>query len=124
MERVPTMNEIDVVRRYQAEIVDFGQLALSEIELDTLFQSACERVATATGIQHVKILEPDRATEGLLIVAGVGWHPGVVGQVRLGIGMRSPPGHSFQTGEPVEIPDIAHDPNHEWSELLREPKTS
>ena len=56
----------------------------------------------------------------LLIEAGVGWKPGVVGQVSFGADRHSAPGRSIQTGEPVIAEDIANDPEFRYADVLRE----
>jgi hypothetical protein len=64
-------------------------------------QNAAVQVAHITHIKHVKILRyrPDRGD--LLVDAGVGWNPGVVGHVSFGADRFSAPGRSMQTGAPV-----------------------
>jgi two-component sensor histidine kinase len=111
---------VDCLRRYQAAIIDFGDLALSDIPLLDLFQEACENVAATVGIEHAKVLRflPDEGD--LLVAAGVGWKPGVVGHATLPASMPSPPGRAFLTGEAVAIDDLPNDASFEWSKLLRE----
>jgi two-component sensor histidine kinase len=58
-------------------------------------------------------------TADLLVEAGVGWGPGVVGRATLSTDYRSPPGRAIQTAAPVVIDDLPHDHNFEYSELLR-----
>ena len=69
--------------------------------MQRLLQNAAAQVARITHIKHVKVLRyrPDQGD--LLIEAGVGWHPGVVGQVSFGADRHSSPGRSLQTGAPV-----------------------
>jgi two-component sensor histidine kinase len=56
----------------------------------------------------------------LLVVAGTGWKPGVVGHATLPLGMRSPPGRAVETNAPVTIDDLPHDPGYDYSALLRD----
>jgi hypothetical protein len=48
-----------------------------------------------------KVLEYIPDDRRLLVRAGVGWAPGTIGQVSLGIDMESPAGYAFQTGQMV-----------------------
>jgi hypothetical protein len=62
-----------------------------------------------------------RAEKGdLLIEAGVGWKPGVVGNATLAVDYKSPAGRAFQTGAPVTIEDIRDTDEFRNPELLRE----
>ena len=85
-----------------------------------LLQNAAAQVARITDIRHVKVLRyrPDRGD--LLIEAGVGWKPGVVGHVSFGADRHSSPGRSLQTGAPVVCEDIRNDPEFRYADVLRE----
>ncbi|HRK95806.1 MAG TPA: GAF domain-containing protein, partial [Rhodospirillales bacterium] len=85
-------------------VEDFGARAARSLDADVLLQSACREIAEALGVSHVKALEylPDR--EAFLIRAGVGWAPGVVGHVT--VGMDSPPGFAVATGQPATSDDL------------------
>jgi len=85
-----------------------------------LLHNAAAQVARITHIQHVKVLRyrPDRGD--LLVEAGVGWKPGVVGHVSFGADRFSAPGRSMQTGAPVAVEDIANDPEFRYADVLRE----
>jgi len=77
------------------------------------------QASQATEIKRTKVLRyrPERAD--LLVEAGVGWNPGVVGKATLAIDYRSPPGRAIQTAAPVLINDLPNDPNFDHSELLK-----
>jgi GAF domain-containing protein len=83
-------------------------------------QNAAAQVARITHIKYVKILRyrPDRGD--LLVEAGVGWKPGVVGHACFGADRFSAPGRSMQTGAPVAVEDIANDPEFRYADVLRE----
>jgi two-component sensor histidine kinase len=101
-------------------LAEFGKHALSETPLDALLQEATELVAEGTGVRHAKVMRYRPETDDLLMVAGVGWRPGVVGRVALSSAMNSPPGRAFRTGEPVCIPDLPNTDAYEYSDVLRE----
>jgi hypothetical protein len=64
----------------------------------------------------VKILRYRADRGDLLVQAGVGWKPGVVGHVSFGADRFSAPGRSMQTGSPVAVEDIANDPEFRYAE--------
>ncbi|MBY0294504.1 MAG: GAF domain-containing protein [Methylobacterium sp.] len=78
------------------------------------------QVSRVTHIRRVKVLRyrPDQGD--LLVEAGVGWKPGVVGKATLPIDSASPPGRSIQTAAPVVIEDLPNDPEFRLSPLLRD----
>lgn len=64
------------------------------------------QVSRVTGVERIKIMR-FRADRGdLLVVAGVGWKPGVVGNAALSVDYSSPAGRSIQTAAPVTIENI------------------
>lgn len=56
----------------------------------------------------------------LLLTNGVGWKKGVVGHATFGVDLRSIPGRSLQTAEPVVIDDIARQTEFVVSHSLEE----
>jgi two-component sensor histidine kinase len=105
---------------YQQALATFTRILCEADETPRLLQNAVAQVARITGIKHVKALRyrPDQGD--LLIEAGVGWRPGVVGHVSFGADRRSTPGRSLQTGQPVVVRDIRNDPDFRYAELMRE----
>jgi two-component sensor histidine kinase/putative methionine-R-sulfoxide reductase with GAF domain len=105
---------------YQRALATFTRIVNEADSEGRLLQNAVAQVARITHIGHVKVLRyrPDHGD--LLIEAGVGWRPGVVGHVSFGADRHSAPGRSMQTGAPVVAEDIANDPEYRYSEVLRE----
>ena len=102
--------ETDKLRRHLRIIIDLGLLASQTMPLDQFLKHAVSQVALALEVSHSKIMRY-RPDEGdLLLVAGIGWRKGVVGQATFGVDMRSAPGRAFQTAEPVVVDDM---PNSE-----------
>ena len=105
---------------YQRALASFTRIVDEPDSVPRLLQNAVAQVARVTHIKHVKVLRY-RPDEGdLLIEAGVGWKPGVVGHVSFGADRHSAPGRSLQTGAPVMSEDIAHDPDFRYADVLRE----
>ena len=105
---------------YQRALAVFTRIVDEPASVPGLLQNAAAQVARITHIKHVKILRyrPDRGD--LLVEAGVGWKPGVVGHVSFGADRFSAPGRSMQTGAPVAVEDIANDPEFRYADVLRE----
>jgi two-component sensor histidine kinase/putative methionine-R-sulfoxide reductase with GAF domain len=105
---------------YQRALAAFTRIVSEADSEARLLQNAAAQVARVTHIRHVKVLRyrPDRGD--LLIEAGVGWKPGVVGNVSFGADRHSSPGRSLQTGAPVACEDIRHDPEFRYADVLRE----
>lgn len=105
---------------YQRALATFTRI-VSEADFEQrLLQNATAQIARITHIRHVKVLRyrPDQGD--LLIEAGVGWKPGVVGHVSFGADRHSSPGRSLQTGAPVACEDIRNDPEFRYADVLRE----
>ena len=85
----------------QTALARFGELALHSDNLEEILHDACRLVAEGLGTDLAKVLElqPDGRT--LLVRAGVGWEPGVVGKVTLSASEGSSEGHALRTGDPV-----------------------
>jgi two-component sensor histidine kinase/putative methionine-R-sulfoxide reductase with GAF domain len=103
---------------YQRALAAFSRVAGGVMPPDRLMQYAAAQVSGLTHIRHVKIMRyrPDQGD--LLVEAGVGWKPGVVGQATLAIDHASPPGRALQTAAPVIIEDLPNDPEFRLSDLL------
>jgi GAF domain-containing protein len=108
------------LRRHIRIAVDLGKLATQTMELDSFLQQTVVQVARAVEIDHVKIMRYRPERGDLLIVAGTGWNPGVVGNARFPADVRSPPGRAFQTGEPVVIADASETQDLKLSPVLKE----
>ena len=102
----------------QRVLARFGNLALRSMELDEILTEACRLVGEAlqTDLAKVMRLRPDGKT--LLVRAGVGWKPGIVGQMVVDAGTGSSEGHAIITGEPVASDDIATESRFTYPDFL------
>lgn len=71
---------------------------------------ACAQAARGIDIKHTKVMRYRPSKGDLLVEAGVGWNPGVVGHVALGSDIASPAGRALQSRQPVRIDDLPNDP--------------
>jgi two-component sensor histidine kinase len=111
---------LERVLRYQDILADYSRLASEAKELGRLLQLTCVQVSRGIGIKHTKIMRYRPTMGDMLVEAGVGWRPGVVGQVTVGIDVASPPGRALQTRQPVVIDDLPNDPKFRYSPVLQE----
>ena len=89
-------------------------------DLDEILTEACRLAADALGTELAKVVElqPDGRT--LLVRAGVGWAPGIVGVATLPASDDTSEGHALLTGEPMISPDIAEETRFEYAPFLIE----
>ena len=96
-----TLGELQVRVRQGELISEFSRLALSGTGFDALLDTAARIAADGLGTPLAKALQHMPGEDALLVRAGVGWRPGVVGHARLGAELASPAGYALKTGAPV-----------------------
>lgn len=92
--------------RQQAALATFGSFAFRERDLQKVLTEAARVCAEGLGVMFCKVCQYREAENDLLIVAGFGWHEGVVGLVVSQANETSPQGRAYVTGEPVIIYDL------------------
>jgi two-component sensor histidine kinase len=82
----------------QRVLAEFGDLALKTEAIDAILHRACELVGRALGTDLAKLMEllPDGRT--FRVRAGVGWRPGIVGEVTVTADEASPEGLTLKDG--------------------------
>ncbi len=98
-------DELELLR-HETTLVKFGELALKSNDLDGILTEACHLVGHALGTELAKVMELQENGKTLFVRAGVGWKPGVVGQVTLVATDETSEGHALRTGKPMISPDI------------------
>jgi two-component sensor histidine kinase len=101
-------------------LVGFGRSIEAHQDLSRLLQRAVVLVARALGVSHAKVLCYRPNHGDLWIAAGIGWRPGVVGVISIGIDSASPAGWALQTGLPVTVEDLPNHPTFRYVDSLRE----
>lgn len=109
----------EMVRRQEA-LARFGEAALRSGDMQEILTEACRLIANALEVDLAKVLEVDHATNEALVRAGVGWAPGVVGKVRLPLGVRSSEAYAIQTAQPVITGDLAEEKRFEFPAFMRD----
>ncbi|CAM4128965.1 PAS domain-containing protein [Paracoccus yeei] len=97
----PPVPELERRLAQQALIAEFGRFALKNDTLQAILDEACRIAADGLEVGFAKVLEPLPMENALLLRAGIGWRPGLVGHARIGADLESPAGYAFKTGEPV-----------------------
>ncbi len=98
--------QLSARERQQAVIAQLGRRALVGDTLQSLFEQATELVAEALDIKLVKVLRVSADQEQLELVAGVGWHEGLVGVASVGTGIESQGGYTLHSAAPVIVFDL------------------
>lgn len=114
------MPEHDQMVKRQKVLADFGDFALQSGDLEEILQRACELIGEALGTDLAKILEVDSERQELLVRAGIGWSPGIVGRKRLPMSELSSETYSIAKGKPVVTRDISKEDRFEFPDFLKE----
>ena len=96
-----TRQELPYRLRQQSLLGEFGRSAMQTRDIGQILQRATELCAEGLETRFAKVLEYMPEDKRLLVRAGVGWGPGTIGEVSLGIDMESPAGYAFHTGQMV-----------------------
>jgi GAF domain-containing protein len=107
---MPTMRASEpVLLQQQTALARFGEFALTSENLGAILQEACRLVCAGLQADLAKVMElqPDGRT--LLVRAGVGWKPGVVGNATSIARDDSSDGEALRTQEPVICVDVHED---------------
>jgi PAS domain S-box-containing protein len=108
------------LRRQQEALAKFGERALRSDQLQDILQQACVLVRSALGADLAKVMELQEDGRTLLVRAGIGWQPGVVGEVRVQADPGSSEGYALETGEAAMSPDIAKERRFTYPDFIRE----
>jgi two-component sensor histidine kinase len=106
--------------RQQQILTELGILALKGTPFLELLDHTARLTAEGLRAEFCKVLEylPDQ--NRLLVRAGVGWGPGVVGSASIGADLESPGGYALRTGVPVISNHLENEERFRTPELLLE----
>src|SRR5687768_2850708 len=91
-------NPLSLRVHQQAILAEFGRRVIQSRELEELLQAAANLAADGLGVDCAKVLELLPTGGRLLIRAGVGWRPGVVGVATIGADLESAAGFALHSG--------------------------
>ena len=118
-ENTDTFDRERWVRR-QSALAEFGRQALMVDDLDALLHEAVVLAAQGLDIDRAKVMEALPGGDKLLMRAGTGWKPGLVGNLVVDAGSRSSGGFTLYTGKPVIAEDIENEKRFDVPDFLRE----
>ena len=98
---------LDGLLKQQTVFARFGELALKSDDLDQILTEACRLAGEALGTDLAKVVMLQEDGQTMIVRAGVGWGPNVVGVATIKAAEDTSEGHCLRTGEPMISPDIA-----------------
>ena len=106
MDTAEPIDRLASLIRQRKAFVEFGCYALKEVDLDKILTEASRLCAEGIGVRYAKVLEHRTETKDLVVRAGFGWKPHVIGKAIARADMRDPSGRTLLTRQPVVIDDI------------------
>jgi len=119
-ERQRLLRELRVRAKQQETVARLGERALTETDLQKLFDDVATTIAAILDVEFVKILELEPGDAELLLRAGVGWREGLVGTAHESTGRHSHGGYALASGGPVIVADLKSETRFEAPALLRD----
>ena len=111
---------IEKLLRQQEALASFGSFAFRETDLLKILTEAARICAASLDVPFCKVCRYRAAEDDLLIVAGWGWHLGVVGRVVSQANESSPQGRAYVTGKPVIIRNLHASTNQALPDFYEE----
>lgn len=105
-ERKKAEAALKIHAKQQEAISKLGQIALSEVELEALFNKTVKIIKNTLKGNFCKILELLPKENKLLLKSGVGWKKGLVGKTTVGIEKDSQAGYTLLSSKPVVVDDL------------------
>ena len=119
-ERTLLSQEASQVARFQSVLARIGSLAVSGTPVQEIMNEAARLTAEALTVELCKILIPRESDEHLYLVAGVGWHKGLIGTLTVEGGTHSQAGFAIRERQPVVVGDLHAETRFIPSKLLSE----
>lgn len=114
------MADFEQIVKRQRILADFGAFANRSDDLDAVLMEACRLIAEAMGVDLAKVLEIKKDSNTLFVRVGIGWQPGVVGEVHLPLDEHSSETFAIKQGVPVITADIDNEDRFGFPEFMRE----
>jgi PAS domain S-box-containing protein len=119
-ERLRINREVRVRSRQQETLARLGERALTETDLQKFFDDVVTTVGEIIDVELVKILELLPGDAELLLRAGIGWRPGLIGKATVATTRDSQAGYTLASGRPVITEDIAVETRFAGQALLQD----
>ena len=121
-------NEIDARKRaeellkarasQQAAVSMLGQKALNNVGLYALMNDVVVDIAKTLDVEFAKVMKLLSDGSGLLLLAGVGWQDGLVGNVIIGPGNDTQAGYTLENSTPVIVENLEEETRFHGPQLL------
>ncbi len=102
----------------QAALARFGLYALTETDLQALFDRAVTVVRDTLEADFAKVLELQPGGDALLLRSGIGWEAGLVGTATVPSDAGSQGGYTMTVEEPVLVDDLPEETRFQGPDLL------
>jgi PAS domain S-box-containing protein len=106
-DRARTHRELRIRAGQQEAVARLGAQALTELDLQRFFDDSVKTIADTLDVEFVKILELVPGDAELLLRAGAGWAPGLVGTALVSTDRDSQAGFTLASGGPVIVEDLS-----------------
>ena len=105
---MPGQSEADQTEllEQQRVLARFGESVLALEDLDEILTEACRLVGGALGTALAKVVEVQPDGRTLMVRAGVGWRPGIVGHMRTDLDDATPEGLALRSQGAIVSPDL------------------
>lgn len=119
-DRVRLLRELRARAKQQEAVARISERALTEVDLQKLFEELVAMVADILDVQFVKILELVPGDAELLLRAGIGWKEGSIGTAHESTGRHSQAGYVLASGGPISVIDLKSETRFAIPALLRD----
>jgi two-component sensor histidine kinase len=119
-ERLRVNREVRVRARQQEMLARLGERALAESDLQKFFNEVVATVAEILDVEMVKILELLPGDAEMLLRAGTGWKPGLLGKATISTGRHSQAGYTLASGRPVIVEHLETETRFGGQPLLQD----
>jgi PAS domain S-box-containing protein len=106
-DRARNHRELRIRASQQEAVARLGAQALTELGLQRLFDDCVKTIAETLDVELVNILELVPGDAELLLRAGAGWMPGLVGSALVSTDRNSQAGFTLASGGPVTVENLA-----------------
>jgi two-component sensor histidine kinase len=115
-----TLRALKTRIRQQEVLAELGVMALQGASFEKLLKETAKLTAQGLGAEFCKVLEHIPTENRLLVRAGTGWEPGIVGKATIGADIESPAGFALRTGKPVISNHLENEERFRTPEILRQ----
>ncbi|MDF5709437.1 MAG: PAS domain-containing protein [Nostoc sp. S4] len=111
---------LEVHANQQATIAELSQIALAGTDLTALMNLCSSIVAQCLKVEYCKVLELLPNGNALLLRAGVGWQPNLVGNATVSALINSQAGYTLLSSGPVIVDDLRTETRFNGPQLLHD----